>query len=352
MTSIPASIDDVTPAWLSDVMHHDVTSIEVDQIGVGIGVSSALYRVVLDGPESETRPDTVVVKLPALDEAAVFTSTILRMYIREVGFFEELASRSPIRVPERYYADVDQETSRFVVVMEDMGGNRSVDQLQGMDLADAEVAVDALADWHATWWRSAEGLADAGLVVSLGDPIYPAVLPMVFGEGWEKVTNELEVSDAIRAVGPKFGDAIGGLLADINREPRTMTHGDYRADNLLFQPDGSPVLLDFQLIGCGSGAYDLAYFVTQSLDPEVASHAERDLFDRWTARLRSAGVPAGDLTRMWDDYRTAALFCLVYPIVASRGMDLSDPRQRGLVECMNTRIGRAIEELDLASLLA
>jgi hypothetical protein len=33
-------------------------------------------------------------------------------------------------------------------------------------------------------------------------------------------------------------------------------------------------------------------------------------------------------------------------------MDLSDPRQRGLVDCMNTRIGRAIEELDLASLLA
>jgi len=351
MTTIPASIDEVTPAWLSEVMRADVTSVETEQIGVGIGVSSALYRVRLTGPESQTRPETVVVKLPALDEAAVFTSTILRMYIREVGFFDELASASPIRVPERYHAEVDEETSRFVVVMEDMGAHRSVDQLAGMDIGDAERAVDALADWHATWWRNAEGLAEAGLVVSLGDPIYPAVLPMVFGEGWEKVTSSLEVSPAILEVGPKFADAIGGLLADINREPRTMTHGDYRADNILFQADGSPVLLDFQLIGCGSGAYDLAYFVTQSLDPEVASAHERALFDRWCARLQAAGVPASDLTRMWDDYRTAALFCLVYPIVASRGMDLDDPRQRGLVECMNTRISRAIEELELASLL-
>lgn len=352
MTTIPASIDDVTPAWLGEVMGHDITSIDVEQIGVGVGVSSALYRVALTGPESTDRPETVVVKLPALDEAAVFTSTMLRMYIREVGFFEELASRSPIRVPERYHAEVDQETSRFVLVMEDMGGNRTVDQLAGMDIADAEVAVDALADWHATWWRGADALAEAGMVVSLGDPIYPAVLPLVFGEGWEKVTTQLQVSDAIERVGgQRFSDAIAGLLADLNREPRTMTHGDYRADNILFQPNGQPVLLDFQLIGSGSGAYDLAYFVTQSLDPEVASVHERALFDRWVARLEAQGVPAADLSRMWDDYRTAALFCLVYPIVASRGMDLDDPRQRGLIECMNGRITRAVDELSLADLL-
>jgi aminoglycoside phosphotransferase (APT) family kinase protein len=130
-----------------------------------------------------------------------------------------------------------------------------------------------------------------------------------------------------------------------------LTHGDYRADNILFQPDGAPVLLDFQLIGSGSGAYDLAYFVTQSLDPEVASTHERPLFDRWVARLEAAGVPASDLTRMWDDYRTAALFCLVYPVVASRGMDLADPRQYELLDCMNTRFARAVEQLDLVSLL-
>ncbi len=351
MTTIPGSIDEVTPGWLSEAISHDVTSIEVEQIGVGVGVSSALYRVGLTGPESSDRPETVVVKLPALDEAAVFTSTMLRMYIREVGFFDELASRSPIRVPERYHADVDPDTSRFVLVMEDMGANRTVDQLAGMDIADAERAVDALADWHATWWRGADGLAEAGLVVSLGDPIYPAVLPVVFGEGWTKVTTETDVLPSIVAVGPRFSDAIPGLLADLNREPRTLTHGDYRADNILFQPDGAPVLLDFQLIGSGSGAYDLAYFVTQSLDPDVASTHERALFERWTARLQSQGVPADDLSRMWDDYRTAALFCLVYPIVASRGMDLNDPRQHGLVECMSTRVGRAIDELGLAELL-
>jgi len=346
---IPASIADVTPEWLTSATGLNVTGLEAEQIGVGIGVSSALYRVGLTG---EGCPQTVVVKLPALDEAAVFTSTVLRMYIREVGFFEHLAKRSPIRVPGYYHGAVDAETSRFVVVMEDMRGMRIVDQLQGMDLADAERAVDELAAWHAEWWGSeADQMAADGLTVSLGDPIYPAILPMVFGEGWAKVTEGMELAPAIKEVGPRFSDAIAPLLADLAKGPNTLAHGDYRADNLLFAPDGSVVALDFQLIGTGTGAYDLAYFVTQSLAPEVAGEHEKALFERWIAGLRAGGVAEADLEGQWENYRKAALFCLVYPIVASRGMDLSDPRQYELIDCMNTRFARAVDDLDLTSLL-
>jgi hypothetical protein len=349
MTTIPGSISEVTPAWLSEVMGCTITAAEPTQIGVGIGVSSALYRVRLTGEGN--CPASVVVKLPALDEAAVFTSTMLRMYIREVGFFDRLAGESPIRVPTYHHGAVDEETSRFVVVMEDLSGMRIVDQVAGMDIDDAERAVDELAKWHAQWWGRTDPLVADGTAMSLGDPIYPAILPMVFGEGWEKVTSGMDVLPSILEVGPRFSAAIPGLLTDLCSQANTLSHGDYRADNILFADDGSIALLDFQLIGSGSGAYDLAYFVTQSLDPEVASKNEQALFDRWTAGLLAGGVPAADLDGIWEQYRKAALFCLVYPIVASRGMDLSDPRQHGLVDCMNTRIGRAIDELDLASLL-
>ena len=47
----------------------------------------------------------------------------------------------------------------------------------------------------------------------------------------------------------------------------------------------------------------------------------------------------------------AALFCLVYPVVASRGMDLSDQRQYDLVANMSIRCARAIDDLDLRALL-
>ncbi|HUF33830.1 MAG TPA: phosphotransferase [Acidimicrobiales bacterium] len=350
LVPIPSTIDEVTPAWLASATGLPIETAEITQIGVGIGVSSALFRARLTGGTG--CPESVIIKMPALDEAAVFTSTVLRMYIREVRFFEQLAAESPVRVPKGYHGAVDEETSSFVVVMEDMGTMRMVDQLDGMELADAERAVDELAAWHATWWgKPSEGLAAAGTTVSLGDPVYPAVLPFVFAEGWEKVTTGMDVHDAILDVGPRFADAIPGLLAHLSQGPNTVTHGDFRADNILFGPDGSIVLLDFQLIGTGSGAYDLAYFITQSLRSEDASAHERDLFDRWIAGLRAGGVADEDLGRMWEDYRVAALFCLVYPIVASRGMDLDDPRQRNLLDCMNERFVRAVTELDLASLL-
>ena len=349
METIPTTIDEVTPGWLTAVTGLQCETAEPEQIGVGIGVSSALYRVRLTGPGC---PSSVIVKLPALDPAAVFTSTMLRMYIREVGFFERLAADVPVRVPAFHHGAVDEETSRFVVVMEDLSALRSVDQLEGMPLPDVERAVDALAAWHARWWRAADDLAAAGTTVSLGDPIYPAVLPLVFGEGWQKMVGEMEVAPSIAAIGPRFSDAIAGLLHDLSQPPTTMLHGDYRADNILFDADGAPVLLDFQLIGTGSGAYDLAYFITQSLESEVAEANERRLFDRWRDGLRAGGVPEEDLgDELWLRYRKAALFCLVYPVVAGRGMDLSDPRQRALLECMNTRFARAVEQLDLEALL-
>jgi hypothetical protein len=346
---IPASIDDITPEWTATATGWDVTDVEAELIGVGIGVTSAVYRLRLAG---EGVPDSVVLKLPALDPAAVFTSTVLRMYIREVGFFRQLAPECPIRVPAFHGGQVDEETSSFYLLMQDMGDLRAVDQIAGMSADDAGRAVDELAAWHAQWWGRGEELASAGLVVSLGDDIYPAVLPLVFGEGWEKVTSGMPVPATIERVGgQRFSDAMAGLLRDLSSGPSTVVHGDFRADNILFADDGSLVLLDFQLIGSGSAAYDLAYFVTQSIDADVAADHERPLFERWVDGLRSRGVPDDDLGGLWDDYRKAALFCLVYPVVASRGMDLGDPRQLGLLECMNTRFVRAVDQLQLEVLL-
>ena len=91
--------------------------------------------------------------------------------------------------------------------------------------------------------------------------------------------------------------------------------------------------------------------MTQSLAPDLAATHETALFNRWLDGLIAAGVPEADTTNLWDRYRDAALFCLVYPIVASRGMDFSDERQYALVDNMNTRFVRAVDQLHLADLL-
>ena len=90
--------------------------------------------------------------------------------------------------------------------------------------------------------------------------------------------------------------------------------------------------------------------MTQSLSKQDASLYERELFDRWIAGLAAAGLVV-DADDLWLQYRRCALFCLAYPVIASRGMDLNHPRERKLIEMMNERFGRAVRELNLAELM-
>jgi len=348
MAELIGGIEQATAEWVSQATGLKVTALEHEIIGVGIGLSSAVYRLKLQG---ERVPETLVLKLQAFDEAAVFTCTMLRMYAREVKFFDEVSGRSPIIVPEGYGGAIADDGSRYYLFMEDMGGYRVVDQNAGMEIEDAERAVDALAEWHAEFWRGAEPYVATGAAMSLADEIYLGVLPVVFAEGWEKIQAEMEVHPTIAEVAPRWVEKLPSMLQALSTAPTTLTHGDYRADNIFFDDAGNVVLLDFQLTGLGTGAYDLAYFVTQSLKPDDASENERALFDRYVDALVDAGVREIDTAGLWENYRIAALFCLVYPIVASRGMDLSDPRQYALVDNISIRCARAIDELNLVDLL-
>lgn len=346
---IPLTAAEVTAEWMSQATGWNVESVELSEIGAGLGVSSAVYRATLSGPEC---PSSVVIKLNALDANAAARSAMLQMYSREVRFFELLADRSPIRVPTGYYGNVNADGSEAVIIMEDMKGNRPVDQVAGISLTDAERCVDALAAWHATWWNDVDGIVEAGAALSLGNELYPVMLPGLFAEGWKKLvaSENCKPPQCTMPIGPRYGDILAGLLQQLNRGPVTLLHGDFRGDNLMFDSDDVPVLIDFQLGHTGSAAYDLAYFVTQTLDADLARDHEAALIARWKDGLRANGVPETDLAALDDDYRAAALFCLVYPVVAAHGMDLGDPRQADLVNVMLQRLGRAIDDHDLAAL--
>ncbi|MGB0114018.1 MAG: phosphotransferase [Ilumatobacteraceae bacterium] len=346
--AIPNGPEGITPAWLREHVGFDVTSVEVVEIGAGIGVSSAVYRASLTG---ENVPDSVVVKLIAKDPAAAFTSAVLKFYRREVQFYDKLADEAPVRTPHGYFGEVTDDDADVVIVMEDLIGNRIVDQTQKVSMDDAHRVVDAIADWHAHWWNRTEGLCEARMAVALSDPIYPAMLPGLFEEGWAKLNASADCvpHDRLQPIGERWSKVVGELLQQLSTGSMTMLHGDVRADNIMFSDEDEPIFMDFQILGVGSAAYDIAYFITQSLD--VTAGEERALFDQWTARLEANGVPHDDLAVLWEQYRVAALFCLVYPVVAARGMDLDDAREAALANAMLHRFERAEVDLDLVSIL-
>lgn len=345
--AIPAAIEEIDDAWLSHAMGTPVKAVDISQIGQGVGMVSSIYRATLTGEG----PDSVVIKMPSLDEAAQFTAAVLRLNIREVGFYRELAPECPIRVPVAHFAAVDPETHQFVLVLEDLGSLRIVDQVAGMSPADASQAVTELAAWHLRWWDAAGPIVQRGTAVSIRDPIYPMLLPPVFAEGWEKVDSAMSVPEPVRVAADGWIEALPRLLDFLGQAPSTLVHGDYRADNILFDDEGRVGLVDFQVVGESTAAGDLAYFVTASLSAEAASEIEGELFELWRNALHAGGVPEPDTAEMWDRYRHATLFCICYPMIAARGMDLFDERSRALLAAGFERFARATDELDLPDLL-
>ena len=345
--AIPDGIDDIDDHWLSQAVGSPVRIAGIDDIGTGVGMIGAIYRATLEGD----CPDTVVIKMPGLDETARFTAQILRLNIREVGFYRELAAESPIRVPHCHFGAVDPETHQFVLVLEDVGSCRAVSQVEGMGRADAEHAVDELAAWHAHWWGRAGPIVERGTAMAIHDPIYPMLLPPVFSDGWAKVRAAMSVPRVVETVADGWVQALPEMLGSQAMTASTLVHGDYRADNMFFDDDGRVVLLDFQVIGQAMPVGDLAYFVTGSLSPATASEIEHPLYERWLRALAAEGVPEPETEPMWDRYRGAVLFCVCYPMIAGAGMDLTDERQRGLLEATFERFERAADELSLTDLL-
>ena len=139
------------------------------------------------------------------------------------------------------------------------------------------------------------------------------------------------------------------LLAEPDRF--SLMHGDYRLDNLLYDPDRTRVtVVDWQTMGIGLPARDLTYFTATSLAPEDRAAVERELVERYHAALLTHGVTDYGIETCWQDYRLGVLQA---PLITVLGFAFAASTERGdeMVLTMLRRGCRAIRELDAIDLV-
>ena len=115
-----------------------------------------------------------------------------------------------------------------------------------------------------------------------------------------------------------FSEIEAYLLADSG--PSTVVHGDYRLDNLLFDPapGGVPVaVVDWQLCTDGPGMNDVAYFIGAGLTVDDRRSAEAELVRGYHFALTAAGVTDYDRDQCWRAYRRGTWSGLVMAVAAS-----------------------------------
>jgi hypothetical protein len=341
--TIPRVADDLTPEWLTDVLGREITGVQIEPVGVGVGLVGSLFRLELEG---EGEPQTMIAKLSAPTEEGRFVATVINMYGREVGFYTELSEHTAIGHPMCFYAVHDPETQDSVILIEDVSPCGTVlDSVAGIDVDDAGPALRTLARHHATFWDD-DTLTEYPFLLRLADEPYPVAVAFAYDAAWP--TTREYMADRITPELKTFGDAysarIPALYEKLCDGPMVLSHADWRADNLFLTPDGEVIAVDWQLIDRSVGPRDLSYFVTQSVNVSDPEGYEK-LFDTYLDELRSHGVEV-DRDWAWEMYRYGTAMAFVYPVVACGALTVNDERHLEVCRTMIDRWKAAMDALD------
>lgn len=290
----PAEID---AGWLTAVLQGVgvdavVRSFTAEPVGTGQIGDSVRFKLDYERRSADA-PASLVGKFPAAGEESRNTGVMLGNYIREVRFYQQLARKALLRTPRCYFAEVDEATSAFVLMMEDLAPAVQGDQLQGVTLEQARLVVIEAAKLHASHWGD-DGLDELPWVSgSRAAPRSMVTEDMVVAL-WEGFKQRYD--GRLKPEWVAAGDWLSRRFAGFGAEhdgPRCLTHNDFRPDNMMFASaaGGYPVtVLDWQSFAYGAGPTDLAYFLAGALPSEVRRAHEPEFLRLYHETLTDLGV--------------------------------------------------------------
>lgn len=208
-----------------------------------------------------------------------------------------------VAVPRPYFVAADDMTARVVLLLEDLSAARAGDAQQDCASDDAELVVQAMARFHARWWKHPNLTSFTWLPQWDSDHgARQERYRQQVGPFLERFGQRIPAS--IRDVIERLPDGFGAVLSALDSAPATLIHADLHLDNVLFNlPGAEPptVLLDWQSVCRGPCVMDFAPFACGSLA------ATDDLFHRYHALLVAGGVSGYTL----DDLRVHARLALL-----------------------------------------
>lgn len=312
MGAIPSHPEAIEPGWLNERLsaaglldNGRVTAIRWEPIGTGQVGDSARFHLSYD--REGAGPATVAGKFPAADPTSRATAGAFGLYTKEVGFYRELAAQLDVRVPAVLSAEIADDGVDFVLIFEDLGPCRGGNQLASCSAADARAAIRQAAAIHAPSWNKEALTGIDWLQAKEGQTEQVKALydnaQAIFRE---RYADSLEPE--FMAICEELNEAKESWFG---REsgPRSIIHGDFRLDNMLFDIKGGAeeiAVLDWQTVAAGNPLVDIGYFMGTGIGDELRRAHEAELLDLYCAEMTARGV-ALSRDAIWDDYVLGAI---------------------------------------------
>ena len=117
----------------------------------------------------------------------------------------------------------------------------------------------------------------------------------------------------------------------MTNRPTTLAHVDFRLDNFFFDRPAAPVtIIDWQLSVRSLGAFDIGYFIVQSLTTEMRREHGEALLRRWYDRLVELGVTGYTWDDALADFHDSVMLQMTIPVIAAANLDPANERGRAV----------------------
>ncbi len=354
--SIPAQVDHITVEWLNAVLGDEfgtVDSFGVEHFGEGVGILGELARLSLTYAPGESGPPSIVAKCASPSTENQFLSIAMGFYLREVAFYQHIADGVDIRVPRPFHAAASETGVPFVLLIEDVQGATTPNQLEGITVDEARRIIESIVPLHTQFWGTDEVMSLDWLPpmnnerYKGGQPMATAAFPSFAEHFGDRIPADM--LDTIRVACERYADL---LDYTVTVGTPTFTHTDCRAENYLFGgPDGddATTVIDFQLSTRHVGMWDVTNLLAGSMDPDLRRAHEFELISFYVDQVRAAGIDY-TVDQAMKEYRICLLQQTTAQVITS---DLEGGNERGaaLLEQLHLRPVLAAMDNDVHTVL-
>ena len=358
--TIPKSLEEITPPWLSKVLEEAgasrgarVSGYSAEPAADQTGFMNQLFRLHLEYESLRPGlPRTMMAKLPSTDPLLGGVLARLAPNLREARFYQAIAGGSTLGTPRAYFCGADPATGHTLLLLEDLSDARQGDSVAGCSRDEAERMMAQMAAFHASWWDDPR--LDKLDWMPRRDAEADAYQELYAG-AWKSLLKKAAdgMPEGLRALGEALVPEIPKLKAMLAEPPRTIVHGDLRLDNCFFPGDGarSPVVFDWEFCNRGRGANDAATFISDAFAPQERREVEMGLLHSYHASLVHNGVRGYSFEECLRDYRLSMLEVVAFWVVVGGYCDYGGERAARYLRNSLERFDAALSDLSCLELL-
>jgi hypothetical protein len=353
---LPLRAAAVTPEWLSMALQADYPGVRVGAVVALGGDAGTTDRARVgvdyaDGGHGAPPPSTLFLKMSPVEATTQLFVNLLRLGANELGFYREIAPQVPIERPRVFYAAGPARARRFVLVLEDLAarGAQFLDAAGSVTRDQASAVVRTFGRLHARFWDSPRFRTDLAWLRAPDRNPLAAVERGLCALALRPALRRCAdiVPAEVRARAARVMAARPLLERAWARGPRTLLHGDAHIGNMYLLPDAVG-LLDWQVVQCGQGMRDVAYFLVTSVPTELRRAHERELIGEYLATLRSHGIDGPAPDEAWAQYRLHALYAWIATVVTTAAATL---QAEHIARAGLARSSAAVTDLDSVAAL-